>query len=336
MTLVSLNYGINLQKVEKFMKLSGNQSFAILCDVGGTNIRFATLPTPDGELTNYVSYPCRNFDSFAEALRCYAKNKQAKQLWVCAAGAIDGEYIELVNGAWPVDLRRAKQAVEFSSVAAINDVQAIAYALPLLDKTHLRNMSCNVVSNNDSIRVVVAPGSGLGVGGLIKYGDKYKALATEGGHISARAFDEVDEQIIKRLRGRYDHASVERLASGMGVVGVFQMLCQIDGVDITAADTAAVADRARQGCAYGKQAFSKFSQYLGGFCGDVALLYGAKGGIFLAGDLLDKVSDLFDEELFRVAFTAKGRFQGYLSEIPTIRIQHPFPALLGLQAWKLS
>ena len=312
----------------------------MLCDVGGTNIRFATIKEPAGGIENYRSYKCLAFDNFTKALQHYHEQFPANRLFLCAAGPINGGEIKLVNGSWPLVLSQAKKELGFVEVMAINDVAAIACALPKLTSDDVRKISCSLGQEfgdaKGDTKVVIAPGSGLGVSALVEYNGMYKAIATEGGHTSARSFDDLDVKVINLLQNKYGHVSIERLVSGMGIVNMFNSLHVLDGRSAPDLSAEQITERAKQGCQYSKKTYSKFSQHLGSFCGDVALLYGATAGVYLAGDLLEKLDGLFDEQLFRNSFIAKGRFENYLHEVPTFKIQHPYPALLGLQAWQLS
>ena len=50
-----------------------------------------------------------------------------------------------------------------------------------------------------------------------------------------------------------------------------------------------------------------FFDYLARFSGDVALMFAAKGGLYLYGGVVQKLSALIEPERFRTAFEAKAR-----------------------------
>jgi glucokinase len=72
--------------------------------------------------------------------------------------------------------------------------------------------------------------------------------------------------------------------------------------------------------------------FLGVVAGNLALTLGAFGGIYLAGGICLQLGETFFESGFRREFEAKGRFDAYLKDVPTILILHPYVALLGLAA----
>jgi len=78
------------------------------------------------------------------------------------------------------------------------------------------------------------------------------------------------------------------------------------------------------------RAFSLFCAFLGSVAGDLALTFGATGGIYVAGGILLRFKEAFASSPFRERFERKGRFAGMLAKIPTCLILEESPALLGL------
>ncbi|MGB3563517.1 MAG: glucokinase [Thermoanaerobaculia bacterium] len=56
---------------------------------------------------------------------------------------------------------------------------------------------------------------------------------------------------------------------------------------------------------------------------------GARGGVYLAGGVLPRLAEAFDDERFRTRFLAKGRFRTYLEPVPVDLIVSEEAALLG-------
>lgn len=94
-----------------------------------------------------------------------------------------------------------------------------------------------------------------------------------------------------------------------------------DPADITRAGMAGDAEAMRT--------LDRFCAILGAVAGDVALSFGAKGGVFISGGIAPAMLDRLMASDFRRRFEAKGRFEGYLREIPTRVIVRPHAALLG-------
>ena len=62
----------------------------------------------------------------------------------------------------------------------------------------------------------------------------------------------------------------------------------------------------------------------------MALIAGARGGVYLAGGILPRWSGRFDVTAFRRAFEDKPPYQDWLRAIPSYIVTHPQPGLLGL------
>ena len=73
-----------------------------------------------------------------------------------------------------------------------------------------------------------------------------------------------------------------------------------------------------------------FFALLGSVAGNLALIVGALGGVFIAGGIAPVLIDAMKTSDFRKRFEDKGRYGNYLRAIPTSVIKHPTPALLGL------
>jgi glucokinase len=63
--------------------------------------------------------------------------------------------------------------------------------------------------------------------------------------------------------------------------------------------------------------------------GDLALSFGARGGVFVSGGIAPRMADRLASGDFRARFEAKGRLEPYLKPIPTSLVVHPYPAIIG-------
>ena len=63
---------------------------------------------------------------------------------------------------------------------------------------------------------------------------------------------------------------------------------------------------------------------------DVALILGARGGVYLTGELLELVGDLFDSEAFVKRYRDKGRLSGYVSDVPLFKVTAHDTEVIGL------
>jgi len=153
----------------------------------------------------------------------------------------------------------------------------------------------------------------------------------EGGHVTLAGTCELDDAVIGVLRRRFGHASAERALSGPGLVNIYAAMCELEGVPaqpIAAQDVTAraLAEEDRQCSA----AVDLFLGFLGTVTGNLALSLGARGGMYIGGGIVPRFGDRIDRSSFRQRFEDKGRFKGYLCEIPTFVVNaSTSPALIG-------
>jgi glucokinase len=178
---------------------------------------------------------------------------------------------------------------------------------------------------------VIGPGTGLGVAGLVRSGTGWTAVSGEGGHATLAPGDERESGILRLARRRFDHVSAERLLSGTGLPLLHELVAEVDGRPAGAApaSTADIVAGALAGDAACNATVDVFCGWLGSFAGNVALCFGARGGVYLGGGILPRLGGLLDRSAFRSRFEAKGRSTGYLAAVPTRVILCPAPALRG-------
>jgi len=173
----------------------------------------------------------------------------------------------------------------------------------------------------------------LGVACLIPRSEKPVVISSEGGHATLAATCEREDRIIGQLRQRFGHVSAERAVSGMGLENIYQAIAALDGVDIPSRSAAEITKSAlRSESQVAREALHVFCAFLGSFAGNVALTFGARGGVYVAGGISPRILDFLVRSQFRNRFEAKGRFQSYLETLPSYVITHPAAAFVGLKS----
>jgi len=153
----------------------------------------------------------------------------------------------------------------------------------------------------------------------------------EGGHVTLTATDALEEAVVKLLQRRFGHASAERALSGPGLQNLYGALCEIDGVTAKPLDARDITAQALAG--QDRQCVSTvdvFFRLLGTTAGNLALTLGTRGGMYIGGGIVPRLGDGINTSAFRQRFEEKGRFRGYLAQIPVYVIRAATsPALLG-------
>ncbi len=303
----------------------------LLGDIGATNARFGLLS--NGHLNTINSFEVAKFGQFTDVLAMFIKEHcgqiQIAQALLAIAGPVNGDRAVLTNSSWVVDVGELQRAFGLQ-VRIVNDFEAVAYSLPSLTSTDLAGIGGGR-SEAGAPMAVLGPGSGLGVACLIDRSEK-GVIASEGGHATLAGTCEQEDRIVDHLRKRFGHVSAERAISGSGLENIYQAIAALEGLDILPRNATEITKNALSGeCQLARRSLHAFCAFLGSFAGNVALTFGARGGVYIAGGISPRILDFLVQSEFRKRFEAKGRFRGYLAAIPSYVITHPAAALIGLK-----
>jgi glucokinase len=310
-----------------------NAPTAVVGDIGGTNARFAIadLSTPAAPRISDVAHlPSANYPSLEAALADYLAGQRtpAPVAVLAVAGPVnDGEAV-LTNLSWHVR-SSALAALGFAAVSLINDFRALAAAADALNDDDLERIGPDVPRRADATIALVGAGTGFGAAALVREPGKAIALAGEGGHIGFSPEDEEEIEILRRLSARFGRVSIERILSGPGLVSLYDALAAIHDTPPAFADPHAIVDAAAKGQPLAAHALERFAAIFGAAAGDIALTFGARGGVLLAGGLSEAVIGVLKSGPFRRRFDGKGRLGDFVRAVPTHLIRRPDAALLG-------
>jgi glucokinase len=305
----------------------------LIADIGGTWARFALSPG-ESALDRQIDLAVADHPDFESALAEYLDRSGARPdaLAIAVAGPVAGNRADLTNAAWSIEAAAIGRRFGIAGVCLVNDFEAVAHALPLLGRD-----DCEAIGNGVAVAgapmVALGPGTGLGVAALVPVRTGAVAIAGEGGHVTLPARTGAEAEIIAALRTRFGHVSAERALSGQGLRDLYRALA---GTLEEPPPAAEIAARAEAGDAVAHSTLVHFAGFLGSVAADMALAFGARGGVYLAGGVLHRLGPVFDRGLFRARFADKGRFSGYMAGIPTWLIRREDAGLLGLTSAHLD
>ncbi|TAH33809.1 MAG: glucokinase [Alphaproteobacteria bacterium] len=310
----------------------------LLSDIGGTNARFALTDghaVSDLQILKTADYPNLTDAAMAYANEIHKKGAKIDRAVFSVGTAVVSDEIIFPNSPWSFSKSKLQSDMKLSRLDVMNDFKAVALSVPHVDQSKLIQIGGGKAQSNQPIGVI-GPGTGLGVGYLLPDGHgNWIANSGEGGHVTAPAMNDLEWQVIQELkREKYTHVSAERIASGKGLINVHQALCAIHKKPYTEISAEEISKRAISGsdnlC---KQALDIFCGMLGTVAGNLALLLGAHGGIYIAGGIVPQIMDYVQQSSFRERFENKGRRRDYLAAIPTYVITQDNLAFLGLSAY---
>jgi glucokinase len=316
----------------------------LLADIGGTNARFA-LETGPGSIALIEVLPCAAYATLADALRAYLALPAVAAVGAVRHGAIAianpivGDFVRMTNHHWEFSIEALRRECGFDELAVVNDFYALAMALPHLADGEKRQVGGGAPVAGSPIGLLGA-GTGLGVSGLVPAENtppgakpSWTALRSEGGHVTFSPANEMEVAILQFAWREFEHVSAERFLSGSGLELIYRGLAHHRGVAAEALDAPEITRRGLGGtCALCAEVIEVFCGMLGTVAGNLAVTLGAQGGVYIGGGIVPRLGERFAASCFRARFEQKGRFGGYLAQVPTYVITADYPAFVGVSA----
>ncbi|MDO8958441.1 MAG: glucokinase [Rhodocyclaceae bacterium] len=301
--------------------LGAAQRVSLIGDIGGTKVLLA-LVDDGGAIIQKRRLASADFSSFDALLDAYLREASAPVdggcLAVAGPVADDGRRAKITNLPWVIDAARLEKDFGLGPLTLINDFAGVALGVTALAPEHLVTLQTGEPSA-DGIRLVLGAGTGLGMAMLV--GDQ--VLPSEGGHAGFAPANETQLRLWTALQEEHGRVTAERVISGPGLAAIHRILTG------EAADPAEIAERALNKDASARQTVDVFMGSYGAFAGDMALALMAKGGVFLAGGVTQKLLPLLHDGAFLAAFNAKAEHAELVRRMPVHVVTDPDIGLLG-------
>jgi glucokinase len=298
---------------------------SLVADIGGSKSRFA-LANSAGRPERMLVIENDTVPDLESAIARYLEETGARPrtATLAIAGPIEGEEIGLTNRPWRFRRGEMARRFGFSRLQVLNDFEAIAWALPRLLQADTRPLG-PVVAPAEGVKLVLGPGTGLGVAALLPAAGRWHVVASEGGHASfgPQAADEVE--IFTRVRQTCGMVSAEKILSGAGLVRLARALHP----DRQAPEPETIVANALARDPLALQATTLFVRLLGRFAGGLALTFKALGGVYITGGVATGLGSLLDDPQFRAAFEGHPPYEHLLKSIPTLLVTCAEPGLIG-------
>jgi len=316
-------------------------------DIGGTKTLLG-LYDPSSVRPRAIairSFPTLEFDDLTSMIAEFIRTDEVRQASIDAAcfgvaGPVIADAATLTNVPWRVDARRVATAFSLSRVDLLNDLQAMAYAVPVL-----REAEVHVLQEGEPLRggniALIAAGTGLGEALLHNVNGRFIPSPTEAGHADFAARTEREITLIRELTRRFGRVEVERVVSGRGLINVYTVAhkqpcsagIDIDDIDAPAAISLAAIDRRCTGCV---EALDVFVEAYGAETGNLALRSVATGGVFIGGGIAPKILPALTTGAFIRAFRDKSPLEAMLGQMPVKVILNAEAGLIGSAVYAAS
>lgn len=309
-------------------------SMALVGDIGGTNCRFALAS--DGVLIRATikAFATAAFPSLAQAAHHYLQGQgvSVERGCIAIAGPVADDRVHLTNHPWQFSIEQTRLELGLQQLRIINDFQAIGLALPHLQPSQLEQIGGGTPVAGQP-KVALGPGTGYGATHVIEVAGESIALPTEGGHVSIAPSTTQELKLCQWLLEHDAQVTCEHLLSGPGLETIYRALAEWQG-RIDAGKTAAeiqhgAVDASDSLCL---EALALFCELLGTAARDQALSCLARGGVYIAGGIVQRFIPFLCSSNFRRRFEFSPTMHAVLEPIPVYVITEAFPGLVGAAA----
>jgi glucokinase len=307
-------------------------------DIGGTKTLIGLFDPRRGRpvpvdvrsfaTTEYVSLPAI-IDAFLSGQR-----ERVTAAAFGVAGPVINQSAEMTNVDWRVDAAEISSALPKSHVRLLNDLEAMAYAVPVLAGQELRTLQPGARQAEGNIAVIAA-GTGLGGAVLHRHEGRYLPVASEVGHADFAARTDRELEFVRFVRARYGRAEIEHVLSGPGLVNLAEFthagtscnaLAGAGHSDVPAEVSTKALSKT---CACCVEALDLFVEAYGAAAGNLALTAVTTGGVFIGGGIAPRILPALESGRLIEAFNAKGPMRPLLEAIPVHVILNDQAGLLG-------
>jgi len=302
-------------------------------DIGGTNARFVLFQDGVYLADSFRVIPVVEYTDLGDAIEEYLRQIDAPAIDQASFSfASTHEYqdrMELTNSDLKVSVSGLVKRFSLDRARVVNDFTAAAVGVLSLPDDCLQTIHNGEVDRLGP-RAVIGPGTGLGVSGLVYTGEYWLPLQSQGGHVTIAAQDSRELALFDVIEKKYRHVSAERLLSGPGTVEIYQAICVVDGRGAKLERASEISRAAIDGsCVASLETMQLFCKWLGIVAGNLAVTLGSTGGIYLAGGIIPRLGPFFTESEFGYWLHKKGRFSGFVEDMPVHVVVSGEPALYG-------
>lgn len=265
------------------------------------------------------------------------------------SGPVIGGRVKTTNLPWLIEENELAHELNLNlkSVHLINDLEAIARAVPILRPSDVNTINAGEPVPRGTI-AVLAPGTGLGESFLTWDGSRYLAHSSEGGHSDFAPADEQQIRLLEYMFKKFDHVSFEHVCSGIGIPNIYGFLRDVEGIPETPEVAPLVAAAGDSSFVIISQAVDPanrsklcsatielFISILASEASNLAVKFLATGGVYIAGGVATHTLRFIEQPAFMQRFKNKGRFAELLGRIPVQVVVTP-AGLAGAAAYGLE
>jgi glucokinase len=320
-------------------------------DIGGTKTNLALYSSKEDVRTplREATFPSAHYPTLAALVHDFLAQIDLPDITIeqgvfGVAGPVVAGKAKITNLPWQMEERQLEQALKIPTITLLNDLAALATAIPQLRPADLHTINAGKRAPQGTF-AVVAPGTGLGEATLTWDGAHYRVHPSEGGHVDFAPTNSFEIGMLVHLLKQMPHVSYEHVCSGMGLPNIYnymkasglfnepqwlaEQLAQTNDHNPIIVKAAMYTNEQGERASICVATLKAFASILGAESGNMALKALATGGIYIGGGIPPRILPFLEEEEFLHAFTSKGRFSEMLSDIPVHVILNHKAGLIG-------
>lgn len=312
-------------------------------DAGATKTELALFEIRDNYPVKVSSkrFFSNEFASLEEIVKAFLSGtgNYIESACIGAPGPVIGGKILSTNIPWILDEKILSENLNIRNFKLANDLELIATAVGDLKDEDCISVYMPEERSLNKSKVVLAPGTGLGQAALLYIGGRHIVVNSEGGHTDFAPSDKIEIELLKYLQKKFGHVSYERIASGRGLLNIYDFL--VDEKYFEAGEELELEMKTRNApgvitdhalakdSSLCEKALDIFTSVLGAQAGNMVLTFNATGGVYLGGGIPLKIIQKLSEGTFRKSFLEKGRLNYLTESTPVFVIKDPSIALRG-------
>jgi len=280
-------------------------------------------------------FACASLEQLEDSLSRFLRARDA-DIGAAAFSACGWEQaggLSMHNHNFSISRQWLKDVLRVQRLHLVNDCVAMAMAVDRSTREDLVEIHAGT-GDDQAVKGLIAAGNGLGTAMLTEEDGRSIVLPCEGGHSALPVAGDEEIEVARALRRRVPYLSREAAISFAGLAATHAALGEVrgqavegGGVTVEASDIIA---RARAGDGLAGRAVALIGDWLAAMASDVVLMFGARGGIYLSGAMLEQMGDLIDPAVFSKRYADKGRLTDYVSSVPVYHFTLAEQMILGM------
>lgn len=283
---------------------------ALVGAIGGTYISLAVMDIDELTVSHFALLNSADYKSPMEAIDRYLKTipRTPGKVGLSVAGTIRSGTVTMSHLPWTFSHNDIAAVTGSDQIQLVSEFDALALSLPHLSRYELVDIADGERVLHGT-KLAIGAGTGFGASAIVWTGEHWQAVSGESRFVPLAG--EAGPTLIaeEAFSGRGLVALYAQLAGKGGGKGALTTAPEITRAALAGEDDAAV------------DALNTTVVRLGQLAGNLALAFGARGGVYLGGGLPSNVVAALATPRFREAFEGTGGRRDYLGNIPVYAIK---------------